>query len=167
MDSGHFLRIISLINESALRYVVVGGVSAVLHGNNRFTSDLDLVVELESDRLLVALEKLKSLGFQAKNPVDILDLAKVEKRSEWIEQKGALVLNLYRPEDKYFTVDIFLRYPFPFEEMYADAKLISVWNTPVRICSVDHLIAMKKRAGRPQDLLDIEAIETVQRRRSK
>ncbi len=32
------------LNESEVRYVVVGGVATVLHGYARFTADIDLIV---------------------------------------------------------------------------------------------------------------------------
>lgn len=42
-----------------MRYVVVGGVAVNLHGYQRFTKDVDLVIELVADRALKALRALE------------------------------------------------------------------------------------------------------------
>jgi len=36
-----------------------------------------------------------------------------------------------------------------------------VQDVPVRVASVEHLIAMKTEAGRPQDLADIAALRAL------
>ena len=40
-------------------------------------------------------------------------------------------------------------------------------GVPVYICSIDHLIALKQLAGRPQDLIDIEKLRRLQEIRKR
>jgi hypothetical protein len=47
----------------------------------------------------------------------------------------------------------------PYEILKANADRIEVEELPVLVASVDDLIAMKRAAGRPRDLIDLEALE--------
>jgi hypothetical protein len=44
-----FERVISALNDTGVDYVIVGGIAVVLHGVDRLTADLDLVMDLEPD----------------------------------------------------------------------------------------------------------------------
>jgi len=57
-------------------------------------------------------------------------------------------------------VDVFVAEPFPFDEEYARAlqKELS-GGIVVRFVSLQTLLRMKKEAGRPQDLFDIEELK--------
>jgi hypothetical protein len=45
-----------------------------------------------------------------------------------------------------------------FEHLARGAVVTSLGGRPVRVCSREDLIAMKRAAGRPQDLLDLEEL---------
>ena len=47
----------------------------------------------------------------------------------------------------------------PYPELKASADRIEIDDFQVLVASIDHLIAMKRAAGRPQDLIDLEALE--------
>ena len=57
------------LNRADVRYVVVGGVAAVLHGHARLTMDVDLVVDLAAPEAGKAIDVLTSLGFVPRVPV--------------------------------------------------------------------------------------------------
>jgi hypothetical protein len=48
----------------------------------------------------------------------------------------------------------FADYPMDFEVLYKDSKMLPLGATAVRVASIDHLIAIKRAAGRPKDLDD-------------
>lgn len=49
-----FEPIFEALNATGVRYVVVGGVAVNLHGHQRLTKDLDLVIELVPEQALLA-----------------------------------------------------------------------------------------------------------------
>ncbi len=63
------------------------------------------------------------------------------------------------------VVDLLLKPEVPFEDLFARSQEAFVGETTVRIASLDDLIALKRYAGRPQDLTDIEELEAIRRRK--
>jgi hypothetical protein len=61
------------------------------------------------------------------------------------------------------SIDIFVQYPLDFDELWDQGTNIDLPDTSLRIASIDHLILMKRKANRPQDLLDIEQLEKIKR----
>jgi hypothetical protein len=152
------------LNEAGARYVVVGGLAIVLHGHARLTADIDLALDLSEAEALKAVRAMAGIGLVPRVPVELEDLASPEKRAEWRAQHGALVLSLWDPHNAMRAVDIFLENPVPFEELWARAELKALRHTFVRIAGIDDLIRLKRLAGRPHDLQDIEALEEIRRR---
>ena len=51
----------------------------------------------------------------------------------------------------------------PYAELKQRAEAIEIESHEVLVASLDDLIAMKRAAGRPRDLEDIEALEAIER----
>jgi hypothetical protein len=62
-------------------------------------------------------------------------------------------------------VDLFAESPIPFGDLSARAEVMSLRRTSVRVAGIPDLIRLKRLAGRPQDLIDIEALEAILRRK--
>lgn len=160
-----YLPLFKALNDAGVKYVVVGGLAAVLHGYLRLTVDVDLVVDLAPEEMTRAVHVLESLGYKPRAPVPAGQLADAAKRKEWIEQKGMKVFSFYHPSDSVLTVDIFVHHPIPFPDLSARAERVVIADVPVYICSIDDLIALKQQAGRPQDLIDIEKLRRIQEKK--
>ena len=154
--------IFETLQATGVRYVVVGGVAVNLHGYQRFTKDIDLVVELVPDGVLKALEALVALGYKPSLPVTVADFANPATREGWIRDKGMMVFQLYSDANR-LSIDIFVKYPLDFDELWNQSTEIQLPLASLRIASINHLIQMKRIAGRIQDLLDIEKLEKLQR----
>lgn len=158
---GDLQRVFEVLGRARVRYLVVGGVAVVLHGHLRFTADLDLVIALDPDNVRAAVTALATLGYRPRAPVSATDLADPAKRREWIEDKGLTVLSFWSPQLPATELDVFVDEPFPFDAAHGRSVEVSLGASTLRVASLADMIAMKRIAGRPQDLADIEALEAI------
>jgi predicted nucleotidyltransferase len=161
MDEVNFGDIVRLLVTTGARFVVVGGVAVVLHGHLRFTADIDVVVDPDDPRLRVLLQRLEEAGFVPRLPVPMLDFADVERRRQWVEERGMMVFTVHDPTDAFRSLDLFAEPPLPFEDLWERSVAFDVAGVEVRAASIDDLISMKRAAGRPQDTADVAALERI------
>lgn len=160
-----YLPLFKALHDAGVKYVVVGGLATVLHGYARLTMDVDLIVDLAPEEASRAVRTLESLGFRPRAPVPAQQFADAAKRKEWIEQKGMTVFSFHNPSRPMLTVDVFVQHPIPFADLYARAEQMEIGGIPVYISCIEDLIALKQKAGRPQDLIDIENLRRIQEKR--
>lgn len=161
-----YVRILNELNAANVRYVVVGGFAALLHGNNRATADLDLVLDLVPSESSRAIKALQSIGMQPRIPVDPLLFSDPVQRESWYRDKNMLVFTMLDPQAPAVVLDLFVREPMPFAALLADVVIVPLDGVQVPVCSIDHLIEMKMRSGRPHDLQDIENLRVLKSRGS-
>ena len=153
--------VLAALEERKVRYLVVGGVAVVLYGYARFTADLDLVIALDPPNVTAAMEALSSLGYRPRAPVAALEFADPAKRREWIHEKGLIVLGLWSPKHPATEVDVFVEEPFGIDEALARATRAQLGASTITVASIPDLIELKRKAGRPKDLDDIEKLQEI------
>ena len=156
-----FEAVFSALNARGVRYLIAGGVAVILHGHVRLTLDLDLLVDLDREQARGAVEALTGLGLVPRAPVDPLAFADPEARASWIRDRGMQVLTMQDPEDPTLVVDLFVDPPADFEQLWTRAQDVDLETTAVKVVSLDDLLAMKRQAGRPKDLLDVSELERI------
>ena len=150
------------LNEDGGRYVLVGGLAVVLHGHLRATGDVDLVVDLAPEQVHRTLNALDRVGFRPYVPVSASEFADPARRAEWIQDKAMLVFSM-RPSQGVPMVDLFLEPPMPFDRLWDRSVVMTMRGVPVRVVGLEDLIELKRRAGRPEDLADAEALGAIRR----
>jgi hypothetical protein len=154
--------IFSALQDSGARYLLVEGLAVIAHGYVRTTEDVYLVLDLGSPSAAKAMAGLERLGYRPLIPVQMQDFADPDKRKDWIENRNMKVFNLVSDRFPEASIDIFPEEPFVFETEFAAAawKEISP-NLKIPVVSISALIAMKTRAGRPQDQVDIDKLRRL------
>lgn len=153
--------IFAALVDADIDYVVVGGLAVILHGHLRATSDLDLVISLEPENLRKAMETLEQLGLRPSLPVEMSDFSDPAKRKDWLENKHMEVFQLWDPNNAARSIDIFVHEPIPFQELNQASVIKKLETIPIKVASIEHLIAMKRKADRPRDHLDIAELEKL------
>lgn len=158
---GEIESILGVLNRAGVRYLVVGGVAVVLHGYLRTTADLDLIIQLDRDNVLRAIRALQDQHYRPRAPVAAEEFAEQQVRERWIQEKGLEVFTLWSPAHPALEIDLFASEPFEFDTVYARALRVPLEKTKVTVIALEDLIALKQRVGRPRDLEDIAALESL------
>ncbi len=91
-------------------------------------------------------------------------LADPAKREAWVREKGLTVFSTFSSDHPATEIDLFVETPFDFERAYASAERLEVApGIEATFVGLADLIAMKRRAGRPQDLQDVAELESLPR----
>jgi len=153
--------IFKALADAQVDYVVVGGMAVIMHGHLRATRDLDLVIGLKPDNCANAMHALAGIGLRPRLPVTLADFGDPAKREDWSQNRNMLVFQLWDPNIPVRSVDVFVREPLDFPVMLADAITKDLDGVPIRVASIRHLIQLKRVAGRPLDIDDIEALREI------
>lgn len=153
-----FIGLFAVLAVARIRFVVVGGLALVLHGLDRLTADVDLVIDLSTDSVKDAVRSLTTAGYRPLAPVDPLALADPEQRRQWQTSHNMQVFSFWDSSNTRPTVDVMLEPGIPFEDLWTSARAVNIGGHEVRIASIQHLILMKEAAGRAQDLADVERL---------
>jgi hypothetical protein len=158
-----FTEIFRELAKEDVKYVIVGGIAVNLLGVPRFTADLDLVVALDEKNVLKFANCMSRLGFRPKVPVTAEMFADPKNRESWIKEKNMIVFSFWRPKRPYEVIDVFVKEPIPFDELWSERERIALENIKISVVSIRHLIKLKRQANRLQDASDIEALKKLSR----
>jgi hypothetical protein len=164
---GAFGGIFRELENANAGYVVVEGVAVVLQGYARLTADIDLVVDLSLGNAIRPIAALSRLGMVPRAPVEARSFADEAERQRWIVEKGMRVFSMYDPRMPLIEVDLFVDPPITFRELRDRADVVSLEGFDVPVACIRDLISMKRIAGRPKDLEDIDALLAIGGRRAR
>jgi hypothetical protein len=162
MKTTDLIDIASRFQCEGVEYLIAGGYAVVAHGYVRFTADLDVVLELSPDNIRKAFDVLKSAGFRPAVPVGVDQFSDPDHRENLIREKGMQVLNFFHADRPQARIDLFVQEPFPFQPA-SDTALVQELpdGTVLRFVNLDLLMEMKREAGRPKDLIDLEYLQKL------
>jgi hypothetical protein len=86
-------------------------------------------------------------------------------RTSWVHEKGMRVFTFVDPSNPMLLADCFAEDVIAFDDLWARSEVMSLASTTVRVASIADLIALKRRAARPHDQQDVEALQDILRRR--
>jgi hypothetical protein len=160
---------ISIMNSCGGEYVVTGGFAIVMYGFNRFTPDLNIVVDFDSDYPARLVTEFNKQGFEASPPLTLEGISDPAIRKKWKEEDNLFFYSLKDPQAPTFSVEIFLEHTVPYRELTVEVNEIHAGGNAIRMASLKHLVRLKQIADRGQDRTDIENLQLAYdlRRRQK
>jgi hypothetical protein len=151
--------IVRALEDASVRYLIVGGLAVNAHGYSRMTRDIDLVIQLEPANTQRGLEALLGAGYSLMIPEKPEAFADPAVREKWRTEKGMIVLKLWSDEHRRTPIDVFVYEPFDFDREYDAAVWVEISpGLRAPIVSLPGLLQMKREAGRPRDLEDINEL---------
>jgi len=157
-----FLEVFRALNAADVRYLVIGGVAAALHGVPRMTGDIDLALSLDEPNLTRAINAITNLGFTPRAPVDAMDFIDAAKREKWVREKSLVAFGLHRTAPIPMELDLLAENQFNFDEAYAARDTKQIAGVAIDVLDKRRLITMKRATGRPIDVQDADALETIE-----
>lgn len=155
------LALLARLADAAVDFVVIGGIAVVAHGHIRTTRDLDITYATDRANLDALGRALVDLDARLRGVTEVVPFV-----PDGRTLRAAEILTLETTEG---ALDLLATPPGApaYSELKQRAEVIDVDGRSVAIASLDDLLAMKRKAGRPRDLEDIEALEELRRLRAE
>jgi hypothetical protein len=137
--------------RDGVEHVVIGGYAFAFHVQPRATKDLDVLLGGSPENLERAARALMRFGA----PRNVIESVRTLGADEvaYIGEPPFRI-DFLRSIEGVATVDVMRN------------AIASTWDDlPIRVISLDDLIANKRAAARPQDLADLRKLERVRARR--
>jgi len=139
-----------------LRYVLVGGMAVILHGGTRITMDADLAIAYNADNVR---RIVKALAPFRPRPMRLAEGA----AWEWDEKCVRAPWSIYMTDVGRIDLIVRLGGVESFEALYARSEVLDLGGVPLRVASIDDLVAMKRVADRDRDRDDVNQLLAIKR----
>jgi hypothetical protein len=149
--------VVDALAAAKVPFAIAGGYAVALHGAVRGTIDVDVVLRLSKAAFIAAEGALRGLGLEPRLPVSASEV--FDFREEYVKNRNLVAWSFSDPRDPSRIVDVSITHDLS----RLGVKKLKLGGRVVPILALDDLIAMKKAAGRAQDLEDVRALEVLRR----
>ena len=146
-----FEELFHLLNSVQARYLIVGAYAVIFHTEPRYTKDIDVWVQADSDNADKVYEALRRFGAplrdltigDLRNPTTVYQIGVEPNRIDILTGIGGV----------------------SFEKAWKRKKRDYYGRERIFLLNLKDVIKAKKSAGRKRDLLDLEVLSQVARGR--
>ena len=150
-----FAGLLKALSEGAVKYILIGGVAAAVHGSSRLTQDVDIVYERTPDNL----ERLA----RALAPYDpYLRGAPRGLPFRWSSETLSSGLN-FTLMTSLGDIDLFAEVAGggTYQSLLRESISLRIFGLDCLCVTLPRLILLKRAAGRPRDLEAIAELEAI------
>jgi hypothetical protein len=148
------------LTNAQVDFVVIGGVAVGVHGFVRATKDLDIVPDPAPENLGRLARVLVEIDAQQ---VGVGDFSPEEFPYDPTDPAQLAEGANFRLDTSHGGLDILqwvagVEADLAYSELAPQAISVQFRDAKIQICGLEHLQAMKRAAGRPQDLEDLKRL---------
>ena len=147
--------ILRVLVRQGVRFVVIGGIAGTLQGSTSITYDLDICYSREAGNLRSLAAALQELGARLRG-VDAEVPFKLDARS----LRSGLNFTFTTTFGAFDCLGE-ASGGFAYEQLKESAEELDVSGVNISVASLDDLIRMKRAAGRPKDLIEVENLAAL------
>ena len=130
--------------QHEVKYVVIGGIAAVIHGVPRATFDLDILVEATPENIQPLLDALLDAGIGTASLTNVDEILSNE-------------ITIFKDRVR---IDVQTSTPgLSFQDAWKRRKTMEYHGQVFYVVSLDDLISSKRATGREVDLEDVRLLE--------
>jgi predicted nucleotidyltransferase len=150
-------KLLEILRNGGVEFVLVGGWAAILHGSARTTLDLDVVYRRNKENIAKLSAALQSISPYLRGAPPGLPF-------QWDERTIKNGLN-FTLTTSLGDIDFLgeIAGAGMYEDVLKSAIEMELFEGKYRVISLDGLIAAKRAAGRPKDLEVIAELELLHR----
>lgn len=137
-----FKDLLSIFNETGVRYLVIGGYAIAEHVEPRYTKDLDIWVDNSKENARSVIAALREFG------APLLDTTE----ADFVVPTTVYQMGL--PPSRIDLLAGLQEMDFP--SCWERRKIVAMGELSINYISAEDLLVNKELAGRPQDLVDAE-----------
>lgn len=148
-----------MLTDGGVRYVVIGGLAATIHGSPLLTRDVDITPSTDRGNLERLAAALRQLGAQLRVP-DLDVGVPVEIDARWLSRMTSMTF-----VTSMGLLDVVVR-PEGIPDvsaLFARAEPVEVDGTVITVAALDDIIRSKEAAARPKDIATLPVLHELAR----
>ena len=140
------LRLYKFLNKHKVKYLIIGGVAAIVYGVPRSTLDLDIVIKSNAQNAERLLSALKNAGFGTAS----------------LTSQQKIIDNELTVFEDYIRLDVFTKIKgMDFDRAWARRTVKKIKSIPIKFASLEDIISSKKASNRRVDKEDLAVLKQL------
>jgi predicted nucleotidyltransferase len=157
----NFRELLRVLSHSQVEFIIVGGLAATVHGSSRFTKDLDIVYRRIPDNVTRLVNALANYEPYLRGAPPGLPF-NWDERTIWNGLNFTLVTSLG-------AVDLLgeITGGGSYDDLLPHSIRLQLFGIESLCLDLEHLIYVKRAAGRPKDFEAIAELEAILEERKR
>ncbi len=151
--SEEIIKFWTALHNNHVKYIMVGGFATNLHGFQRYTGDMDILIDDNLENRKKLRKAFADYGMGDFEPIERMQF--VPGWTNFYLNNG-FVLDLMVPPMKGLE-------SYSFDDCFNLASIAEIYDMKIPFLHINQLIANKKAVNRPKDQIDVMELEKIKK----